>query len=92
MSSLEIKLALQEQIYVAMHKLCQEDHLSKAVKKSRIQQFKREEKKLKELQEALFIIRLKQGLSFLHQCTIVNQGTKNVKMHFIDLAFASVCF
>ncbi|XP_062849100.1 innate immunity activator protein-like [Trichomycterus rosablanca] len=62
-SSLETKLALQEQIYAAMHRLCQEDHHSKTVKKSRVQQCKREEKKLKELQEELFLIHLKQDRS-----------------------------
>ncbi|KAL7837344.1 hypothetical protein SRHO_G00270550 [Serrasalmus rhombeus] len=61
--AVEAKLALQQQIYVAARRLCQEEHLSKAVKKSRVQQCKREEQKLKELQEAVFQLRLAHGRS-----------------------------
>ncbi|KAG9260473.1 innate immunity activator protein isoform X1 [Astyanax mexicanus] len=61
--SVEAKLALQQQIHVAARKLCQEEHLSKAVRKSRLQQSKREEQKLKELQEAVFQLRLDHGRS-----------------------------
>lgn len=59
----DAELALQVKIYEAARKLCREDHLNKAVKKSRIQQCKREEKKLKELQEASFQLRLEHGRS-----------------------------
>lgn len=57
--SVEAKLALQQQIYVAAHRLCHEEHLSKTVKKSRVQQCKREEQKLKELQDSIFQLHLK---------------------------------
>ncbi|XP_060713748.1 innate immunity activator b isoform X2 [Tachysurus vachellii] len=57
--SVEAKLALQQQIYIAAHRLCHEEHLSKAVKKSRVQQCKHEEQKLKELQDSIFQLRLK---------------------------------
>ncbi|XP_059393732.1 innate immunity activator protein-like isoform X1 [Carassius carassius] len=63
LSSVEADLALQQQIYVASQRLCQEEHLSKAVKRSRLQQYQREERKLKELQEAVFRLRLKHGRS-----------------------------
>ncbi|GAA6215650.1 uncharacterized protein C1orf106 homolog isoform X1 [Lates japonicus] len=59
----DAELALQMKIYEAARKLCEEDHLSKAVKKSRIQQCKREEKKLKQLQETAFQLRLEHGRS-----------------------------
>lgn len=45
---------MHQQIYEAARKLSLEEHLSKPQKKSRLQQFKREEKKVKQLQEALF--------------------------------------
>ncbi|KAG7332434.1 hypothetical protein KOW79_004268 [Hemibagrus wyckioides] len=51
--SLEADLALQRQIYEASRRLSLEEHISKPVRKSRLQQCKREEKKMKELQEAL---------------------------------------
>lgn len=60
---MDAELALQMKIYEAARKLCEEDHLSKAVKRSRLQQFKREEKKLKELQEKAFQLRLEYGRS-----------------------------
>ncbi|XP_029291971.1 LOW QUALITY PROTEIN: innate immunity activator protein [Cottoperca gobio] len=56
---LETDLALQRQIYEAARKLSQEDKLSKPQKKSRLQQCKREEKKVKDLQEAVFQQRIK---------------------------------
>ncbi|XP_067361440.1 innate immunity activator b isoform X1 [Channa argus] len=59
----DAELALQMKIYEAARKLCEEDHLSKAVKKSRQQQCKREEKKLKLLQERAFQLRLEHGRS-----------------------------
>lgn len=66
LASVEAKLALQQQIYVAARRLCQEERISKAVKKSRLQQCKREEQKLKELQEAVFQLRLEHGRSSPH--------------------------
>ncbi|XP_076860555.1 innate immunity activator b [Brachyhypopomus gauderio] len=63
LSAVEAKLALQQQIYVAARRLCQEEPLGKAVKRSRLQQCRREEQKLKELQEAVFQLRLQHGRS-----------------------------
>ncbi|XP_029357677.1 innate immunity activator b [Echeneis naucrates] len=63
LSIADAELALQMKIYEAARKLCEESDLSKAVKKSRLQQFKREEKKLKQLQETAFQMRLEHGLS-----------------------------
>ncbi|XP_029994089.1 LOW QUALITY PROTEIN: innate immunity activator protein [Sphaeramia orbicularis] len=57
--ALETDLALQRQIYEAARKLSLEENLSKPQKKSRAQQCKREEKKVKELQEAVFQQRIK---------------------------------
>ncbi|KAL6111623.1 inava [Pungitius sinensis] len=59
----DAELALQMKIYEAARKLCEEDHLSKAVKKSRLKQCKREEKKVKRLQETAFQLRLEHGRS-----------------------------
>ncbi|XP_062255137.1 innate immunity activator b [Platichthys flesus] len=59
----DAELALQMKIYEAARKLFDEDHHSKAVKKSRSQQCKREEKKLKQLQDTSFQLRLKHGRS-----------------------------
>uniref|UniRef100_A0A3Q2YS92 Innate immunity activator n=1 Tax=Hippocampus comes TaxID=109280 RepID=A0A3Q2YS92_HIPCM len=56
---LETELALQRQIYEAARKLSLEEKLSKPQKKSRMQQCKREEKKVRELQEALFQCRIR---------------------------------
>lgn len=61
--SVKAKLALQQQIYIAAHKLCHEEHLSKAVRKSRVQQCKREEQKLKDLQDSVFQLHLEPGCS-----------------------------
>lgn len=47
-------MAVHQQIYEAARKLSLEEHLSKPQKKSRLQQCKREEKKVRQLQEALF--------------------------------------
>lgn len=54
LNSVEAELSLQLQIYKAARRLCHEEHLSKAVKRSRLQQCKREEKKVKQLQETAF--------------------------------------
>uniref|UniRef100_A0A3Q0R061 Innate immunity activator a n=1 Tax=Amphilophus citrinellus TaxID=61819 RepID=A0A3Q0R061_AMPCI len=59
LQALETDLALQRQIYEAARKLSLEENLSKPQKKSRLQQCKREEKKVKELQEAVFQHRIK---------------------------------
>lgn len=59
----DAELALQMKIYEAARKLCEEDHLSKAVRRSRLQQCKREENKLKQLQEKAFQLRLEHGRS-----------------------------
>ncbi|XP_062323609.1 innate immunity activator b isoform X1 [Osmerus eperlanus] len=61
LNSVESELALQLQIHEASRRLCQEEHLGKAVKRSRVQQCKREEKKVKELQETAFQLRLQHG-------------------------------
>ena len=63
LSFVDAELALQMKIYEAVRKLCEEVHPSKAVKKSRLQQCKREEKKLKRLQETAFQLRLEHGRS-----------------------------
>ncbi|XP_051932547.1 innate immunity activator b isoform X2 [Hippocampus zosterae] len=59
----DAELALQFKIYEAARKLCEENHLSKAVRKSRLQQCRREEKKVKQLQETAFQLRLEHGRS-----------------------------
>ncbi|KAM6981937.1 innate immunity activator protein isoform 1-T1 [Tautogolabrus adspersus] len=59
LQALETDLALQRQIYEAVRKLSVEDNLSKPQKKSRLQQCKREERKVKDLQEAVFQHRIK---------------------------------
>ncbi|KAM6928287.1 innate immunity activator b isoform 2-T2 [Xenentodon cancila] len=63
LTSVDAELALQMKIYEAARKLCEENHLSKAVKKNRLQQCKREEKKLKQLQETVFQLQLERGRS-----------------------------
>uniref|UniRef100_W5KJY1 Innate immunity activator a n=1 Tax=Astyanax mexicanus TaxID=7994 RepID=W5KJY1_ASTMX len=59
--ALEADLALHRQIYEAARRLSLEEHISKPVRKSRLQQCKREEKKVKELQEALLKHRINHG-------------------------------
>ncbi|XP_066500673.1 innate immunity activator protein isoform X2 [Hoplias malabaricus] len=59
--ALEADLALHRQIYEAARRLSQEEHISKPVRKSRLQQCKREEKKVKELQEAVLKHRINHG-------------------------------
>ncbi|XP_029947230.1 innate immunity activator b isoform X1 [Salarias fasciatus] len=63
LSLVDADLALQMKIYEAARKLCEEPHLSKAVRKSRQRQRKQEEKKLKQLQEMAFQLRLEHGRS-----------------------------
>ncbi|KAL7884983.1 hypothetical protein AOLI_G00077530 [Acnodon oligacanthus] len=59
--ALEADLALHRQIYEAARRLSLEEHISKPVRKSRLQQCKREEKKVKELQEAVLKHRMNHG-------------------------------
>ncbi|XP_048877963.1 innate immunity activator protein-like isoform X2 [Brienomyrus brachyistius] len=59
--ALEADLALQTQIYEAARRLSREQHLSRQVRRSRIQHCKLQERKMKELQESLFQLRLKMG-------------------------------
>lgn len=61
LSSVESELALQLQILEAARRLCGEEHLSKAVRRSRALQCKREEKKVKQLQELQLQLRLQHG-------------------------------
>ncbi|KAL2091200.1 hypothetical protein ACEWY4_013463 [Coilia grayii] len=61
LSSVEAKLACQQQIVVAVRRLVQEGAPSKAVRRSRQQQCRQEEKKLLQLQEAIFQLRLQHG-------------------------------
>ncbi|XP_041837138.1 innate immunity activator b isoform X2 [Melanotaenia boesemani] len=61
LSLVDANLALQMKICEAARKLCEEDHLSKAVRRSRLQQFKREKNKLEQLQEKVFQLRLERG-------------------------------
>ncbi|KAI3369460.1 hypothetical protein L3Q82_007674 [Scortum barcoo] len=63
LSLADAELAIQMKIYEAARKLCEEEHLSKAVRKSRLQHRKRAEKKLKQLQETAFQLRLEHGRS-----------------------------
>lgn len=72
LQSLETDLALQRQIYEAARKLSLEDHLSKPQKKSRLQQCKREERKVKELQEAVLKHRIKSECN--SPCLAVSSG------------------
>ncbi|XP_061661079.1 innate immunity activator protein [Syngnathoides biaculeatus] len=60
---LETELALQRQIYKAARKLSLEEKLSKPQKKKRVQQCEREEKKVRELQEAIFQCRIRKECS-----------------------------
>ncbi|XP_068608064.1 innate immunity activator protein [Brachionichthys hirsutus] len=59
LQTLETDLALHRKIYEAARKLSLEERLSKPQKKSRLQQCEREERKVKELQEAVFQHRIK---------------------------------
>ncbi|XP_067288046.1 innate immunity activator b isoform X2 [Pseudorasbora parva] len=77
LSSVEADLALQQQIYMAAQRLCQEEHLSKAVKRSRLQQYQREERKLKDLQEAVFRLRLEHGRSSPRPGMIAQRGASD---------------
>ncbi|XP_041859822.1 innate immunity activator protein [Melanotaenia boesemani] len=77
LQALETDLALQRQIYEAVRKLSLEENLSKPQKKTRLQQCKREEKKVKELQEAVFQHRIKSECNS-PSVTISSSQTKDV--------------
>lgn len=75
LSLADADFALQMKIYEAARKLCEEHHTSKSARKSRLQQCKREEKKLKLLQERVFRLRLEHGRSSpLPAFNIIQQG------------------
>lgn len=74
LSLVDAELALQMKIFEAARKLCDEERLSKAVKKSRLLQYKREEKKVKRLQELAFQLRLERGRSSPHPAFNASQG------------------
>lgn len=59
--SVDAELGLQMKIYEAARRLCDEERIGKAVRKSRIQQCKREELKLKRLQETALKLRMEHG-------------------------------
>lgn len=88
MQALETDLALQRQIYEAARKLSLEDHLSKPQKKNRLQQCKREEKKVKELQEAVLKHRIKSGCN--SPCLTVSPRHNNGERYRCPLQ-ASLC-
>uniref|UniRef100_A0A665U9L2 Innate immunity activator protein-like n=1 Tax=Echeneis naucrates TaxID=173247 RepID=A0A665U9L2_ECHNA len=75
LQALETDLALQQQIYEAARKLSLEGNLSKPQKKSRLQQCKREEKKVRDLQEAVFQHRIKSECNSPH----INSSTSHNK-------------
>ncbi|XP_051767737.1 innate immunity activator b [Ctenopharyngodon idella] len=77
LNSLEAELALQQQIYMAAQRLCQENHPSKAVKRSHLQQYHREERKLKDLQEAVFRLRLEHSRSSPRPGMIAQRGASD---------------
>ncbi|XP_038826167.1 innate immunity activator protein-like [Salvelinus namaycush] len=80
LNSVEAELSLQLQITKAVQRLCCEEHQSKAVKRSRLQQYKREEKKVNQLQETAIQLRLQHGRSSPRpDCTSTqrDQGTSD---------------
>lgn len=74
LSLVDAELALQMKIFEAARKLYEEQHPSKAVRKSRLLQCKREEKKLKRLQETAFQLQLERGRSSPLPALNVAQG------------------
>lgn len=78
LSLVDAELALQMKIFEAARKLCEEQHLSKAVRKSRLLQCKREEKKLKRLQEMTFQLQLERGRSSPLPAFNMAQGNRHV--------------
>lgn len=71
--SLEADLALQRQICEAARRLSLEEHISKPVRKNRLQQCKREEKKVKELQEAVLKHSINHGCVSPKMCSSSKQ-------------------
>ncbi|XP_029912703.1 innate immunity activator protein isoform X2 [Myripristis murdjan] len=74
LKALEADLALQRQIYEAARRLSLEENLSKPQKKSRLQQCKREERKVKELQEALCQHKIRSECTSPRTITPTNQS------------------
>ncbi|XP_063064548.1 innate immunity activator protein isoform X2 [Engraulis encrasicolus] len=68
LQSLEAELALQRQICEAARRLSLEEHISKPVRKSRLQQCKRQERKMRELQETVFQHRIRHGCASPQTC------------------------
>ncbi|MBN3285235.1 INAVA protein, partial [Polyodon spathula] len=66
LSSLEAELALQFQIYEAARRLSLEENISRHMKRSRLNQCEKEQKKLKKLQQAVNERRVKAGHKPLH--------------------------
>ncbi|XP_062401179.1 innate immunity activator b isoform X2 [Sardina pilchardus] len=66
LSAVEAELGLQQQIVVAARRLVQEGAPSKAVRRSRQQQSRHQEKKLQQLQEQVFQLRLQHGRTSPH--------------------------
>ncbi|XP_034766999.2 innate immunity activator protein-like [Acipenser ruthenus] len=66
LSSLEAELALQFQIYEAARRLSLEENISRHMKKNRLNQCEKEQKKLKELQQAVNELHTKAGHKPLH--------------------------
>uniref|UniRef100_A0A8D0AC73 Innate immunity activator a n=1 Tax=Sander lucioperca TaxID=283035 RepID=A0A8D0AC73_SANLU len=80
---LETDLALQRQIYEAARKLSLEENLSKPQKKSRLQQCKRVEKKVKDLQEAVFQHRIKSECN--SPCISISNNQNRGELHCCPL-------
>uniref|UniRef100_A0A8D0AMP1 Innate immunity activator a n=1 Tax=Sander lucioperca TaxID=283035 RepID=A0A8D0AMP1_SANLU len=85
---LETDLALQRQIYEAARKLSLEENLSKPQKKSRLQQCKRVEKKVKDLQEAVFQHRIKSECN--SPCISISNNQNRGELHCCPLQ-AKLC-
>ncbi|XP_077588991.1 innate immunity activator protein [Stigmatopora nigra] len=81
LNGLETELALQRQIFQAARKLSLEDKLSKPQKKSRAQQCKRQEKKVRQLQEAVFQCRIRSQCS---SPTVGDAGPKSKDLNISD--------
>uniref|UniRef100_A0A4W4EST6 Innate immunity activator a n=1 Tax=Electrophorus electricus TaxID=8005 RepID=A0A4W4EST6_ELEEL len=75
--ALEADLALHQQIYEAVRRLSLEENLSKPVRKSRLQQCKHEERKVKELQEAVLKHHVSHGCVSPQTCCSSRQPGKS---------------
>ncbi|XP_077467701.1 innate immunity activator protein [Stigmatopora argus] len=80
LNGLETELALQRQIFEAARKLSLEDKLSKPQKKSRAQQCKHQEKKVRQLQEAVFQCRIRS------QCSSPTVGDAGPKIKDLNIS------